>query len=165
MKQNKINNNSKTLCLFFLERLYTTSPTGIYMPKVKNRNNSSKLIVKTPEKHKLCHFGVFIVNLKQISYIVLPLLTFKKQMLAGRQKSMLSMNGSLQTFFHSIPCTQCHFELFLFFSHSREQGFPNSVMGWGVYPAEGESEISLGGIFLQGGGNMRRSEFDHSNLS
>ena len=37
----------------------------------------SKLVISTPEQYYLCRFGVFIFNLKQISYIVLvlPLLT------------------------------------------------------------------------------------------
>ena len=39
------------------------------------------------------------------------------------------------------------------------QGFPNSIKGWREY------EILPGEIFMSGGGNRRRSYFDHSNLS
>lgn len=38
------------------------------------------------------------------------------------------------------------------------QSFPNSVKRWG------ESEILLGNIFLSSDGDLRRSEFDQSNL-
>ena len=45
------------------------------------------------------------------------------------------------------------------------QGFPNSAKGWGkIPPSEGELEILLGEIFLPGDGNLRRSDFDNSNL-
>ena len=40
-----------------------------------------------------------------------------------------------------------------------DQGFPNSVKGWG----KREWEISLVVDFLSGGGHLR-SAFDHSNL-
>ena len=40
----------------------------------------------------------------------------------------------------------------------KTQGFPNSSNGWG------ESEILLEWTFLPGGGNLRRSDFDNSNL-
>ena len=45
------------------------------------------------------------------------------------------------------------------------QGFSNSAKGWGkIPPSEGELEILLGEIFLPGDGNLRRSDFDNSNL-
>ena len=47
------------------------------------------------------------------------------------------------------------------------QGFPNSVKRWGDKPpplVEGKWEIYKGWIFLSGGGYLRRSTFDHSNL-
>ena len=42
------------------------------------------------------------------------------------------------------------------------QGFPNYDREWDG--GGGESEILLGGIFLLGKGNLRRSDFDDSNL-
>ena len=44
--------------------------------------------------------------------------------------------------------------------------FQIAVMGGGrVNPPQwGKSEILLAGIFLPGGGNLRRSDFDDSNL-
>ena len=46
------------------------------------------------------------------------------------------------------------------------QGFPSSVKGWGVnHPMWGKLENFAGGwIFLLGGGKLRRSDFDYSNL-
>ena len=47
------------------------------------------------------------------------------------------------------------------------QGFPNSAKGWGERPTplvEGEWEILQGSISFSGGGHLRRSAFDHSNL-
>ena len=52
-------------------------PVGIYLFKVNNRNTGtvgeicSKLTVKTPERSQWRRSGVFIVNFKQISLIVL----------------------------------------------------------------------------------------------
>ena len=43
-------------------------------------------------------------------------------------------------------------------SNVKTQGFPNSSSGWG------ESEILLEWTFLPVGGNLRRSDFDNSNL-
>ena len=43
-------------------------------------------------------------------------------------------------------------------SNVKTQGFPNSSNGWG------ESEILLEWTFLPGGGNLRRIDFDNSNL-
>ena len=43
-------------------------------------------------------------------------------------------------------------------SNVKTQGFPNSSNGWG------ESEILLEWTFLPVGGNLRRSDFDNSNL-
>ena len=40
----------------------------------------------------------------------------------------------------------------------REEGFPNSGKEWGVI------RNFAGGIFLPGSGNLRRSDFDQSNL-
>ena len=47
--------------------------------------NLFKLTTKTPERRQWRRYGVFIVNVEQISHIVLvfPLLTLNKQMLAG----------------------------------------------------------------------------------
>ena len=47
--------------------------------------NLFKLTIKTPERRQWRRYGVFIVNVEQISHIVLvfPLLTLNKQMLAG----------------------------------------------------------------------------------
>ena len=42
-----------------------------------------------------------------------------------------------------------------------QQGFPKSGKGW--WGGEG-SEILLGEIFLPAEGNLRRSDFDNSNL-
>ena len=48
------------------------------------------------------------------------------------------------------------------------QNFPNNNKEWeeGIPPVWGESEILLGegGIFLLGSRNLRRSDFDQSNL-
>ena len=37
------------------------------------------------------------------------------------------------------------------------KGFPNSVKGWG-------RSSPSGGTFLSGGGNLKQSDFEHSNL-
>ena len=56
-----------------------SSPAGIYLPKVKNRNTRtrcevcSKLTIKTPERRYWRHSGVFIVNFEYISHLVLAL--------------------------------------------------------------------------------------------
>ena len=51
-------------------------PVGIYLFKVNNRNtgtvwNMFKINIKTPERSQWRRSGVFIVNFKQISHIVL----------------------------------------------------------------------------------------------
>ena len=77
------------MCSFRSEKVLP--PAGIYLFKVNNRNTRTmcetcpKLAIKTPKR---CHWrcsGVFIVNLEQISHIVLVflLLTLNKQMPAG----------------------------------------------------------------------------------
>ena len=43
------------------------------------------------------------------------------------------------------------------------QAFANGGKGWGGFPQQGESEILLGGG-LPGEGNLRKSDFDDSNL-
>ena len=49
----------------------------VYLLKVNNKNTEtrcklcSKLTIRTPERHNWCHSGVFIVNFKHISHIVL----------------------------------------------------------------------------------------------
>ena len=61
-------------------------PVGIYSFKVNNGNtrtmceNCSNSTVKTPEQRHFCRSGVFIVNVEQISHIlmVFPLLTLNK---------------------------------------------------------------------------------------
>ena len=65
-------------------------PVGISLLKVNYRNTRtvseicSKLTIKTVERRQLDRSGVFVVNYKQISHIILmlPLLTLKKEMLA-----------------------------------------------------------------------------------
>ena len=61
----------------FLNFFYILTPAGIYLFKVNNRSTSkmlkicSKLTLKKPD-HPQCRFpSVFIVNLEQISHIVL----------------------------------------------------------------------------------------------
>ena len=49
----------------------------------------------------------------------------------------------------------------LFMGRGTMQGFPNSGKAVGV---GGELEILLGGFFLPGEGNLRRSDFDNLNL-
>ena len=43
-------------------------------------------------------------------------------------------------------------------------GFQNCSKGWGEGKFWGEMEIFLGEIFLPDGGNLRRSDYDNSNL-
>ena len=47
---------------------------------------------------------------------------------------------------------------------TKEQGFPNSVKGWGITRSVGGIRNFAGRIFLSCGGNLRRSDFVHSNL-
>ena len=60
--------------LFLLRHNY---PAGNYMFKINNRNTRtrcemcSKLTIKTPERRHWRHSGVFIVNFKRISHLVL----------------------------------------------------------------------------------------------
>lgn len=63
----------------------------------------------------------------------------------------LSDNLSEVNFFHQLDWLFANI-------HNRLQSFPNSVKRWG------ESEILLGNIFLSSDGDLRRSEFDQSNL-
>ena len=66
-----------------LTRIY---PAGIYLLKVNNKNTRtryeicSKLTIKTSERRQWRRSGVFIVNFKHISHLVLvfPLLTLNK---------------------------------------------------------------------------------------
>ena len=44
------------------------------------------------------------------------------------------------------------------------QGFPNSVKGRGKPHLNGGNGKFFWGIFLSGGGNLTRSDFDHLNL-
>ena len=52
-------------------------PVGIYLLKVDNKNTRagceicSKLAIKTPERRRWRHSGVFIVNFEHISHLVL----------------------------------------------------------------------------------------------
>ena len=61
--------------------LSTVMPVGNYMFTVNNRNTRtgceiySKLTIKTPERHHWRHSGVFIVNFKHISHVVLMFLS------------------------------------------------------------------------------------------
>ena len=55
-------------------------------------------------------------------------------------------------------------------NHSKDenQGFPNSVKGWGNFSTSGRGAMgNFAGEwnFLPGGGNLRKSAFDHLNLS
>ena len=66
-------------------------PAGIYLLKVNNKNTRtrceicSKLTIKTPERRQWRRSGVFIVNFKRISHLVLVflLLTLNMQLPAG----------------------------------------------------------------------------------
>ena len=55
----------------------TQNPAGICLLKVNNRNTRTrckiklKLTIKTPKRPKWHHYGVFIVNFKHISPLVL----------------------------------------------------------------------------------------------
>ena len=71
----------KLLKLLFTKlAFYETFPAGNYVIKVKNRNTRtrceicSKLTIKTPERRKWRHFGVFIVNFEHISQLILVFL-------------------------------------------------------------------------------------------
>ena len=61
-------------------RIEQTSPVGIYLLKVNNRNTRARC-----EICSIRHSGVFIVNFEHISYLVLVflLLTLSRQMPAG----------------------------------------------------------------------------------
>ena len=60
--------------------LFTDIPAGNYMFKVNNRNSRkryeicSKLTIKTLDRHQWRRSGVFIVNSKHISHLVLVFL-------------------------------------------------------------------------------------------
>ena len=88
-------------------------------------------------------FAVFIeyrIRLKSISLSKSPF-----------QQTFLRDNLSEVSFFHQLDWLFANI-------HNRLQSFPNSVKRWG------ESEILLGNIFLSSDGDLRRSEFDQSNL-
>ena len=82
--------DSFTLFLYIFSGL-TGNPAYIYLFKVNNRNTrkrweiSSKLTIKTPERHHWRRSGFFIVNFEHISHLfqVFLLLTLNKEMLAG----------------------------------------------------------------------------------
>ena len=82
MRGRQKNGNSKIVVIY---------PAGTYLFKVNNGNARtmyeicSKATIKTPERWQWRRFGVFIVNLEQISHIVLLffLLTLNKLMPAG----------------------------------------------------------------------------------
>ena len=69
-------------CYFTLSQkvLKRLLPAGIYLLKVNNRNTRkrceicSKLTIKTPNRRQWRRSGVFIVNFKHISYLVLVFL-------------------------------------------------------------------------------------------
>ena len=71
------------------------NPASSYMFKVNNRNTGtrceicSKLTIKTPKRRYWRRFGVFIVNFKHISHLVLVflLLILSRKMPAGKQHS------------------------------------------------------------------------------
>ena len=60
-----------------------------FLIKVNNGNTKtmceiySKLTIETPERHRCRHFGVFVVDFEQISYIVLVLTLNKKMPVAS----------------------------------------------------------------------------------
>ena len=64
-----------SLCIQTQGQWNESIPGNIYLFKVKNRNTRkrreicSKLTRKTPERHHLRRFGVFIVNFKKISHL------------------------------------------------------------------------------------------------
>ena len=68
-----------------------TIPAGNYLFKVNYKNTRTrcetclKLTIKTTEQCQWCRSGIFIVNFEHVSqhFLVLLLLTFSKQMLAG----------------------------------------------------------------------------------
>ena len=84
----KVNNeNTKTICEICYVSTVTTSrqdnvkeSSGIYLLKVTMCKICCKLTIKIPEWRQWRHFGVFIVNLEQISHIFVefPLLTLNK---------------------------------------------------------------------------------------
>ena len=82
--------DSFTLFLYIFSGL-TGNPAYIYLFKVNNRNTrkrweiSSKLTIKTPERHHWRRSGFFIVHFEHISHLfqVFLLLTLNKEMLAG----------------------------------------------------------------------------------
>ena len=78
-------------CQILIWRTPTLLPAGNYMFKVSNRNTRtrceicSKLTIKTPERRLWRRSGVFIVNFKHISHLILVfrLLTLSTEMPAG----------------------------------------------------------------------------------
>ena len=90
-----ISNIWKTFC--------NKHPVSIYIFKVNNRNTrtrcdiSSKLTIKTPERHHWRRSSVFIVNFDCISHLVLVflLLTLRRSMLTGKHTlNSLKLHGS-----------------------------------------------------------------------
>ena len=81
----------KFLKIFLFMFLWCYNPTGIYLPKVINRNKrtrceiSPKLTIKTPERRHCRLSGVFIVNYEHNLYLPcssVPIVNFE-QVIAG----------------------------------------------------------------------------------
>ena len=60
-----------------MKAVFRFGPVGIYLHKVNNRSTTarreicSELTIETPELRQWRHYGIFIVNFKHISHLVL----------------------------------------------------------------------------------------------